>query len=69
MAKKEILMLEQLSFREDNKQDSILKIYDSFSFRGHLFIITEMLHINLYEYISKPMFSGMPRNLIKVVCR
>ena len=34
-----------------------------------MFIVTEMLHINLYEYISKPMFFGMPRNLIKKAAR
>ena len=65
MAQKEVLLLEQLNLRDMNKQDRILRIEDSFSFRGHLFIVTEILHINLYEYIKRPMFLGMPRGLIK----
>lgn len=38
---------------------------DSFTFRGHLCIVTELLSINLYELVKANSFAGFSTTLIR----
>lgn len=38
---------------------------DSFTFRGHLCIVTELLSINLYELVKANSFAGFTTTLIR----
>lgn len=38
---------------------------DSFTFRGHLCIVTELLSINLYELVKANGFAGFSTTLIR----
>ena len=48
-------------------QPNTLKIYDSFTFRRHFFIVTEPLGINLYSFTKLPSFRGMKGEMLKSV--
>ena len=54
----EAKILERLS-RDEPDKHRLIKIYDSFFFRRHFLIVTEMLDINLFSYTKKPTFEGM----------
>ena len=38
--------------RKEPEKHNLIKIYDSFKFRDHYFIVTEILDMNLYHYVS-----------------
>ena len=60
MAEREAKILQIVNQRDINEKN-VLKIYDSFMFRGHFLIVTEMLNMSLYDYTKAPLFIGMPR--------
>lgn len=43
----------------------MIRMVDSFTFRGHLCIVTELLSINLYELIKANSFVGFTTSLIR----
>ena len=53
--------------RKDPKDYNLLDVYDSFTFRNHFFIVTEVLESNLYHYIMRNKSEGMPRELLRNV--
>ena len=59
----------QIVNQKDTKEKYVLEIYDSFIFRGHFLIVTEMLNISLYDYTNEPLFIGMPRSMIRHISR
>ena len=67
-AQTELQILEYLN-QKDTDNYNILKFYESFTFRGHFLIVTEILQMNLIEYIDQPLFLGMPRDMINQVAR
>ena len=50
-AQTELKILEYLN-QKDTDNYNILKFYESFTFRGHFLIVTEILGMNLIEYID-----------------
>ena len=64
----EARILMRIVWRDPDKYN-LLKVLDSFIFRRHFLIVTEMLDMSLYNYIKKPKFKGMPRELLKRISR
>ena len=57
----------QIVNQKNTDTNNLLKYYESFSFRGHYMIVTEILGQNLYNYSMDPLFIGMPRDMLKTV--
>ena len=51
--------------RVENDDDGIVKKIDQFKFRGHFFIVYELLSIDLYQFLKKSEFRGANLNIIK----
>ena len=69
----EIKILRLLSSRGDVDQNSVLKIYDYFYYREHVFIATEKLGLNLYEQYrrrsgAEPYFTVARLKRVAVQC-
>ncbi|KAH8924443.1 kinase-like protein [Atractiella rhizophila] len=61
----EIKVLENLRKWDPDDRHSVIKMTDSFSFRGHVCMVTELLSINLYELIKANNFAGFSTVLIR----
>ncbi|WVQ94851.1 hypothetical protein IAU59_001934 [Kwoniella sp. CBS 9459] len=61
----EVKILEQLVEWDPEDKHFMVRMTDSFSFRGHLCIVTELLSINLYELIKANQFAGFTTVLIR----
>ncbi|WRT70072.1 uncharacterized protein IL334_007066 [Kwoniella shivajii] len=61
----EVKILEQLVEWDPEDKHFMVRMTDSFSFRNHLCIITELLSINLYELIKANQFAGFSTVLIR----
>ncbi|WVF67252.1 hypothetical protein IAT40_002000 [Kwoniella sp. CBS 6097] len=61
----EVKILEQLVEWDPEDKHFMVRMTDSFSFRGHLCIVTELLSINLYELIKANQFAGFSTVLIR----
>ncbi|WWC64768.1 uncharacterized protein I303_107380 [Kwoniella dejecticola CBS 10117] len=61
----EVKILQQLVEWDPEDKHFMVRMTDSFSFRGHLCIITELLSINLYELIKANQFAGFTTVLIR----
>lgn len=61
----EIKILKILAENDPKNQQSILHIKDSFVFRNHICIVTELLGKNLYELQMSKNFCSFPMSLIK----
>lgn len=46
----EIKLLKYINFNGDPDEKNILRLYDYFYHKEHLFIVTELLKDNLYEF-------------------
>lgn len=46
----EIKLLNYINFNGDVDSKNVLKVYDCFYHKEHLFIVTELLKDNLYEF-------------------
>ncbi|RKP40011.1 kinase-like domain-containing protein, partial [Dimargaris cristalligena] len=61
----EIKLLEMLRRWDADNTHHVIHIVDQFNFRNHLCIVTELLSINLYEFIKGNNFQGFPIPLIR----
>ena len=49
----------------DPDVNCLIKIYDSFMFRRHFLIVTEMLDTDLYGYMKKRNFNPIKTDVLK----
>ncbi|KAK4058399.1 serine/threonine protein kinase, CMGC, dual-specificity [Microbotryomycetes sp. JL221] len=61
----EIKVLENLVKWDPDEKHFVIRMVDSFTWRGHLCIVTELLSINLYELVKANSFAGFSTNLIR----
>lgn len=61
----EIKILETLRDNDHDSIKNIVRIKDHFVFRSHVFIVFEMLSINLYQFIKNNDFQGFSIALTK----
>lgn len=61
----EVRILENLTKWDPEEKYNVIKMTESFLFRNHLCIATELLSINLYELIKANQFAGFTTNLIR----
>ncbi|GAC94809.1 likely protein kinase [Pseudozyma hubeiensis SY62] len=61
----EVRILENLTKWDPDERYNVIKMTESFLFRNHLCIATELLSINLYELIKANSFAGFTTNLIR----
>ncbi|CBQ69019.1 related to putative dual specificity protein kinase pom1 [Sporisorium reilianum SRZ2] len=61
----EVRILENLTKWDPDERFNVIKMTESFLFRNHLCIATELLSINLYELIKANNFAGFTTNLIR----
>ncbi|SOV03392.1 related to putative dual specificity protein kinase pom1 [Ustilago sp. UG-2017a] len=61
----EVRILENLAKWDPEEKYNVIKMTESFLFRNHLCIATELLSINLYELIKANQFAGFTTNLIR----
>ncbi|KAJ1974920.1 serine/threonine protein kinase, CMGC, dual-specificity [Dimargaris verticillata] len=61
----EIKLLETIRRWDADNTHHVIHIVDQFNFRNHLCIVTELLSINLYEYIRAHQFQGFSLPLIR----
>jgi dual specificity tyrosine-phosphorylation-regulated kinase 2/3/4 len=62
----EVNLLQKLKEWDPNGKHSVVNFTQSFYFRGHLCISTELLGMNLYEFIKAHEFRGFSLKLIRV---
>ncbi|OMH81015.1 Dual specificity tyrosine-phosphorylation-regulated kinase 2 [Zancudomyces culisetae] len=61
----EVGVLEFLNKNDPNGVHHIVKVIESFAFRQHLCIVTELLNMNLYDWLKANYFLGSPTVLLK----
>lgn len=61
----EVSLLQKLKQWDPDRRHSVVNFTQSFYFRGHLCISTELLGINLYEFIKAHDFKGFSLKLIR----
>ncbi|EER24632.1 kinase domain containing protein [Coccidioides posadasii C735 delta SOWgp] len=61
----EVNILQKLKEWDPNRRHSVVNFVQSFYFRGHLCISTELLGMNLYEFIKAHEFRGFSLKLIR----
>ncbi|PVV02352.1 hypothetical protein BB560_003195 [Smittium megazygosporum] len=61
----EVRLLMHLRGCDSDDSHHILKTLDHFVFRSHLCIVTELLSINLYEWLKANYFIGTPQILLR----
>ncbi|TLD27849.1 Transcriptional activator protein [Venturia nashicola] len=61
----EVNILQKLREWDPDNKHSMINFIQSFYFRGHLCISTELLGMNLYEFIKAYEFKGFPLPLIR----
>ena len=57
--------MEAALLHNTNFHHNIIKLKNSFFFRGHACLVFELLHINLYEFLKIYNFKGMSIDLIR----
>ncbi|EPZ33631.1 kinase-like protein [Rozella allomycis CSF55] len=63
----EVTLLEMINNKHDvNDQFHITRLKDTFIFRKHLCIVSELMSINLYELLKQNHFKGLSLRLIRV---
>ena len=63
--KVEVGILEKLNANDPKDKKNIVKMEEWFTFRNHLWIVFEILSINLYEFIKMNDFQGWKMSLIQ----
>lgn len=58
-------ILQDLAHDDLDDTKCIIKVKDSFYFRGHLCIVEELLSINLYQFLRKHDLKGIDLSLVK----
>ncbi|GAA5870412.1 hypothetical protein JCM3774_002722 [Rhodotorula dairenensis] len=61
----EVKVLENLVRWDPEEKHHVIRMIESFTFRGHLCIVTELLSINLYELVKANSFAGFSTTLIR----
>lgn len=61
----EVNILQKLKEWDPDRKYSVVKFTQSFYFRGHLCISTELLGMNLYEFIKAHNFKGFSLRLVR----
>ncbi|TVY65648.1 Dual specificity protein kinase pom1 [Lachnellula suecica] len=61
----EVNILQKLREWDPNSKYSMVNFVQSFYFRGHLCISTELLDMNLYEFIKSNSFKGFPLEVVR----
>lgn len=64
-ARVEIKILMKLKKIDREDKMNIIKVLDTFIFRGHRFIVFELLYSDLYSVIKGRQFVGMDLSLVK----
>ncbi|KAF9903309.1 hypothetical protein EC991_004001 [Linnemannia zychae] len=64
----EVKILDNLNKWDPEAKHNLIRMTDSFYFRNHLCIASELLSINLYEFIKSNSFQGFSLGLIKRFC-
>ncbi|KAI1300717.1 hypothetical protein EDD11_006029 [Mortierella claussenii] len=64
----EVKILDNLNKWDPDAKHNLIRMTDNFYFRNHLCIATELLSINLYEFIKTNSFQGFSLGLIKRFC-
>ncbi|EED19728.1 protein kinase, putative [Talaromyces stipitatus ATCC 10500] len=65
----EVNILQKLKEWDPHRKHSVINFTQSFYFRGHLCISTELLGMNLYEFIKAHNFKGFSLKLIRQFTR
>ncbi|KAH6625138.1 hypothetical protein C7974DRAFT_455041 [Boeremia exigua] len=65
----EVNILQKLREWDPDNKHSMINFTQSFYFRGHLCISTELLGMNLYEFIKAHEFKGFSTRLIRRFCK
>ncbi|KZM23319.1 ATP binding [Ascochyta rabiei] len=65
----EVNILQKLREWDPDNKHSMINFTQSFYFRGHLCISTELLGMNLYEFIKAHEFKGFSPRLIRRFCK
>ncbi|KAF2822121.1 hypothetical protein CC86DRAFT_397008 [Ophiobolus disseminans] len=65
----EVNILQKLREWDPENKHSMISFTQSFYFRGHLCISTELLGMNLYEFIKAHEFKGFSLRLIRRFCK
>ncbi|KAG0198413.1 hypothetical protein BGX28_008175 [Mortierella sp. GBA30] len=64
----EVKILDNLNKWDPDNKHNLIRMTDNFYFRNHLCIASELLSINLYEFIKSNSFQGFSLGLIKRFC-
>ncbi|KAF8937960.1 hypothetical protein BGZ47_008787 [Haplosporangium gracile] len=64
----EVKILNSLNKWDPEDKHNLIRMTDNFYFRNHLCIASELLSINLYEFIKSNSFQGFSLGLIKRFC-
>ncbi|KAF9584746.1 hypothetical protein BGW38_005330 [Lunasporangiospora selenospora] len=64
----EVKILDNLNKWDPEAKHNLVRMTDNFYFRNHLCIASELLSINLYEFIKSNSFQGFSLGLIKRFC-
>ncbi|KAF9144848.1 hypothetical protein BGX30_011204 [Mortierella sp. GBA39] len=64
----EVKILSSLNKWDPEDKHNLIRMTDNFYFRNHLCIASELLSINLYEFIKSNSFQGFSLGLIKRFC-
>ncbi|KAK3817500.1 MAG: kinase-like domain-containing protein [Benniella sp.] len=64
----EVKILSNLNRWDPEDKHNLIRMTDNFYFRNHLCIASELLSINLYEFIKSNSFQGFSLGLIKRFC-
>jgi homeodomain interacting protein kinase len=64
----EVDVLMRLS-RISSDEGSFVKAYESFQHQGHICIVFELLHINLYDYLKQSRFEPLPLKYIRPIAK
>lgn len=64
----EVDVLMKLS-RLSADEGSFVRAYESFQHKGHICIVFELLHINLYDYLKQSHFEPLPLKYIRPIAQ
>ncbi|VDM04813.1 unnamed protein product [Schistocephalus solidus] len=66
--RQELHVLELCKKEEAVDEQNIAKFYESFSWKGNICFVFELLCVNLYQIISRNNFQGLPCMTVKKMC-
>lgn len=65
----EARILNKISNSSQPDEHHLVQIFESFKFRGYFFIVTEMLELDLYNYLKKRSFDPVPGELLRAIAK